>query len=235
MLFSLLNGGTDGIIYFLFSIPVILFSLSFHEASHAYVAHRLGDETANYAGRITLNPLAHLDLFGFLSMVICGIGWAKPVPINARNFKNPRTGMAITGIAGPIANLLLGVAATFLYVLILAISVFVNPESTFSTVLSMVNILFYVATYLNFALMIFNLIPIPPFDGSRFLFLLLPPKWYFKVMRYERYYGLILLLVIFILSEFGIYPVGFLAGKLFDLVEWTFIQLANLILHALAG
>ena len=109
MLFNILGGGREGLITALLCLPVILFSLSFHEAAHGYVAYKLGDPTARNLGRLTLNPMKHLDPFGALAMLLIGFGWAKPVPIVARNFKNPRWGMGISAIAGPVSNLILGI------------------------------------------------------------------------------------------------------------------------------
>jgi Zn-dependent protease len=116
MLFSLLGGGSlqDIIIRLLLSLPMIMLALSAHEAAHGWVAYKCGDPTAYNMGRLTLNPAKHLDPIGFLSMLIFGYGWAKPVPVHTRNFKNPRRGMALTGAAGPAANLLLGVICAVL-------------------------------------------------------------------------------------------------------------------------
>ena len=117
MLFSILSGGDirDIIISLLLTIPVILISLSTHEAAHGYLAYKMGDRTAYNLGRVTLNPAKHLDPMGSLCMLVFGYGWAKPVPINARNFRNPKRGMAFTAIAGPISNLILGVIGALLY------------------------------------------------------------------------------------------------------------------------
>ena len=115
MLFNILNGGREGLITALLCLPVILFSLSFHEAAHGYVAYKLGDPTARNLGRLTLNPMKHLDPFGALAMLLIGFGWAKPVPIVARNFKNPRWGMGISAIAGPVSNLILGIVGCVLF------------------------------------------------------------------------------------------------------------------------
>ena len=117
MLFSILSGGDvrEIIISLLLTIPVILISLSVHEAAHGYMAYKLGDRTAYNLGRVTINPARHLDPLGSLCMLVFGYGWAKPVPINARNFKNPKNGMAFTAIAGPISNLILGAIGALLY------------------------------------------------------------------------------------------------------------------------
>ena len=223
MLFNILGGGREGLITALLCLPVILFSLSFHEAAHGYVAYKLGDPTARNLGRLTLNPMKHLDPFGALAMLLIGFGWAKPVPITARNFKNPRWGMGISAIAGPVSNLLLGLCGCVLFS---AASAAWSLDIYMSQVLGqgtpiikwcLLN-LAYIFTYMNFALMAFNLIPIPPFDGSRFAYLLLPSKWYFKVMKYEQTLMIIIIVGFLALSRAGFSPVGFVAGGLMDLI-----------------
>ncbi|MBQ2377450.1 MAG: site-2 protease family protein [Clostridia bacterium] len=223
MLFNILGGGREGLITALLCLPVILFSLSFHEAAHGYVAYKLGDPTARNLGRLTLNPMKHLDPFGALAMLLIGFGWAKPVPIVARNFKNPRWGMGISAIAGPVSNLLLGLCGCVLFS---AASAAWSLDIYMAQVLGqgtpvikwcLLN-LAYIFTYMNFALMAFNLIPIPPFDGSRFAYLLLPSKWYFKVMKYEQTLMIIIIVGFLALSRAGFSPVGFVAGGLMDLI-----------------
>lgn len=178
----------EGIIELLITIPCVLVALTFHEFAHGYVAMRLGDPTARNFGRLTLNPLKHLDPIGTICMVLFGFGWAKPVPINTRYFKNPRRGMALSAAAGPIMNLLLSFVAAFVteFVVWLA-GTTVLQSAAASNVLIMAFRLFYTFHRLNLALAIFNLIPLPPLDGSRILFIFLPPKWYFGLMKYERY------------------------------------------------
>jgi Zn-dependent protease len=172
----------------LLSIIPALVCITFHELSHGYVAYRLGDDTAKSMGRLTLNPIKHIDVFGLLMMVLFKFGWAKPVPVNMMNFKNPKRGMAVTALAGPASNILL--AAVFL--------LFFGIESALSAsgaawerALDLV----YRTAYLSVALAVFNILPIPPLDGSKILFSLLPDNAYGKLLRYERY-GFILLLLI---------------------------------------
>ena len=223
MLFNILNGGREGLITALLCLPVILFSLSFHEAAHGYVAYKLGDPTARNLGRLTLNPMKHLDPFGALAMLLIGFGWAKPVPIVARNFKNPRWGMGITAIAGPVSNLILGVVGCVL---------FSAADAAWGYEIKMAQLLGQsmpilkwslwelagIFTIMNFALMAFNLIPIPPFDGSRFAYLLLPSKWYFKVMKYEQTLMIVIIVAFLALSYANFNPVGFVAGGLMNLI-----------------
>ena len=223
MLFSLLAGGDikQAIISILLTLPVILIALSFHEASHAFVAYKMGDRTAYNLGRMTFNPIKHLDPIGFLCMLAFGYGWAKPVPINARNFKNPKRGMAYTAIAGPICNLILGVVSTALYALTYCLSLKfeaqIVPHEYLANIVQVLLIFFYYGGMLNFILAVFNMIPLPPFDGSRFFSLFLPTRLYFKLMRYERYSMIIVLLISMACSRLlGFSPFLWVAEKLFE-------------------
>ena len=222
MLLSLLSGGSlkDAIIQLLLLMPIILFSLSLHETAHGFVAYKCGDPTAHNLGRLSLNPLRHLDPVGFLSMLLIGYGWAKPVPINTRYFRNPKRGMAITAAAGPLANLLLGLFNTVLLAFVAVWIGLVPPANALVLQLALyLYTVFYLGAYLNFAFAFFNLIPLPPFDGSRIALLFLPTKYYFKIMRYERQIMLGLLITLFALSYlFDFSPTGYLASRLIDLI-----------------
>lgn len=182
---------------FLIRIPIILFSLTVHEIAHGYTAYKLGDPTAKSLGRLSLNPLKHLDPIGALCMLLFGFGWAKPVPINTRYFKKPRSGMALTALAGPISNLLMSLVAFIIgqYVFVLGGAQMFSDEVNFMQLLL---IFFQVFYLLNLGLAVFNLIPVPPLDGSRILFVLLPDKIYFGIMRYERYIYLALLICLYL-------------------------------------
>lgn len=225
MLLSFLLSGEsiqDVLISLLLSLPIILFSLSIHETAHGWVAWKLGDPTAHNQGRLSLNPLKHMDPIGALCMLLVGFGWAKPVPINVRYFRNPKRGMAICGAAGPVANLLVGLLFALLYGICLAgYSYFYYlPDAEFAK--QMMYWLFnvcYLGAYMNFFLMVFNLLPVPPFDGSRILFAFLPPKQYFGIMRYERQIMLGVLVVLLACSYvFHFSPFGWVADNLTDLV-----------------
>ena len=165
-------------------IPALL-CITLHELSHGAVARALGDDTAQKAGRLTLNPIKHLDPMGLLMMVVFGFGYAKPVPINMMKFKNPKRGMAITALAGPVSNVLIAAVFLFLYGLL-------APLLYASAIGSYVWEMLLVTAQLSLAMAIFNILPIPPLDGSKVLFALLPESAYWKLMRYERY-GFILL------------------------------------------
>lgn len=200
MIFDLLSGnfGLTDLILLLVSIPVVLLSLSFHELAHGYVAIKLGDPTARYYGRITMNPLKHLDPIGALSMLLFGIGWAKPVPINPMNFRDPKKGMALTGLAGPVSNLILSFIGVLLYrvtyTVFGAMGPLTEPVYWLGTALLL---LFSAFSSMNAALAIFNLIPVPPFDGSRIFYFILPDKYYFSVMKYERIIMMVTLVLLF--------------------------------------
>lgn len=235
MLISLLSSGDikNTIIQLILSVPIVLFALSCHEAAHAYAAYKMGDRTAFNLGRMTINPAKHLDLWGTLCMIAFGFGWAKPVPINPRNFDNPKKGMAITGIAGPLANLILGIIGAFFCSLTWFIEIKVIMSGTMNeTLLSLFSVLyafFYLWAMYNFIFMVFNLIPVPPFDGSRFIGVLLPTRIYFKIMQYERYTFFAVLIINLVLSRvFGVYLTSFIAEKVMELVSYPFNLLFSL-------
>ena len=201
----IISGGSDiksYIIQLLLSLPIILLALSLHETAHGYVAYKLGDPTARNLGRLTLNPVKHLDPIGFLCMLLAGFGWANPVPINSRNFKNPRRDIALTSIAGPVSNLLLA----FIFVIIFRFSyepimtnsmrAMLTGNTFLSNALQYTYIFIYLAIQMNITLAVFNLLPIPPLDGSKILYMFLPPKTYFKIAPYERYISIAFMLLL---------------------------------------
>ncbi len=225
MIRDLISGDTSTLIYTLLSIPVILIALTTHEWAHGYAAYKMGDPTARNLGRLTLNPLKHLDLVGTLCMFVVGFGWAKPVPINARRFDNPRKGMAVTAVAGPLANIILSFVGLLLYHICLAVvdsSTLYYSSNNFQTNLIFALLIFLnLFHYLNLSLAIFNLIPIPPLDGSRIFYIFLPDKWYFGIMKYERVIQLILMVALF---------TGLLSGPLSLLMSWISQGMSNVIM-----
>lgn len=194
------------IIYALSSCFVIFLTLPIHEWAHGFVSTKLGDPTPRYQGRLTLNPMAHIDPIGALCILLFGIGWAKPVQVNARYYKNPKWGMALVAFAGPFSN----VVVAFVSLLFLNVfNIFVNDP----ILLQLIRIFFESIAQINVYLAVFNLLPIPPFDGSRILFVILPQKYYFKIMRYEKFIfiGIFILLFTNVLDV----PLDFLFVKVY--------------------
>ncbi len=186
------NLSPEGILYMLFAYGVILFLvLPIHEFAHGYVAHLCGDDTAKWHGRLTLNPFRHLDLWGTLMMLTVGIGFAKPVPVNTRNLRNYKRDSILVALAGPLSNLLMAILYAGIFRLCM---VFVTDQYLlFWLWMVLVNIIASV----NIALMVFNLLPIPPLDGSRLWSSLLPGKWAYTLEQYSRYITIGLFVLLF--------------------------------------
>lgn len=203
------------IISILMGLLPALICITLHELSHGYVAWRLGDDTAKNMGRLTLNPLKHLDVMGVLMMMVFHVGWAKPVPINMYKFKNPKRGMAISSLAGPACNLLISIVFLFLYGVAFAT---IGPVGIGGYLLQMLEL----TAYMSLSLCIFNLIPIPPLDGSKVLFSLMSDEKYYKLMRYERY-GMIIMLLLVATGLLGkplSAAIGYVYGKLFAVAQF---------------
>lgn len=182
-------------IYGVAAIVAIVFAISFHEFAHAYAAYRLGDNTAKDLGRLTINPLKHLDIVGTLLLIIAGFGWGKPVPFNPYNLKNQKWGPAIVSIAGPLSNVILAVIAGVLLKVLAMNGLPVDNGLSF---------LLFNLVIINIVLAIFNLIPVPPLDGSKILYAFLPERMTGSVVALERYGPFILIfLVIFAGTLFG--------------------------------
>ena len=173
----------------------VLITLSIHEYSHAYAAYKLGDDTAKNLGRLSLNPIKHLDPIGALCMLFFHVGWAKPVPINSRNFKNPKRDFALSALAGPLSNLILAFFSMglYLFALVTLSGANIEVDSIGFSIAQNLLLFLYIFQSVNVGLGVFNLLPIPPFDGSRLLNVIFPPKIYFGIMKYERYiyYGVL--------------------------------------------
>lgn len=185
---------------------VVFCATPIHEYAHALIATKLGDPTPRLTGRLTLNPKAHIDPIGAIMIVLFGFGFAKPVQVRMRNFKNPKRDMAIVALAGPVSNLLQALVALF----IANICILFKAE-----VMYYMTAFFVFAAQININLAVFNLLPVPPLDGSRLLTALLPSKYYFKIMEYERYIHMALMLLIFtgILTT----PLAKISGLVMDL------------------
>lgn len=214
---------TDTLIQFLFVVPCVLIALTFHEFAHGYMAYKLGDPTAKNFGRLTLNPLKHLDPIGTICMIFFHFGWAKPVPINSRYFKKPRRDMALTAAAGPIMNFILAFFGVLVCRILTRIFVAFPAQSDFVYYIQYAALtLFSYFHMLNLSLGVFNLIPIPPLDGSRIFYIFLPQKWYFGVMKYEKYIQLALLVLLWtgLLSRPLSAAVSWISGGMQWLVSW---------------
>ncbi len=197
-----------------------------HEWAHAYVSYRLGDPTAKNMGRLTLNPIKSLDPIGCVSMLIMGIGWAKPVPIDPRYYKNPKNGMALSALAGPMANFIMA----FLWMIPFKISLYAFYANSGSNVLYYTAVILQTLVFINISLAIFNLLPVPPFDGSRIFGVFLPERVYFGIMQYERYiFGAILLLLMLgVLNG----PLAAMNQALYGGLSWIMQPLDRLLLKA---
>lgn len=223
---------TEMLLKLLTGAIVLLICMPVHEFAHAFAASRMGDTTAKEAGRVTLNPLKHLDPLGSIMMLAAsltgvGFGWAKPVPVNASRFRNPRVGMGLTAAAGPVSNLIMAWIGMIFYKLIghgytyhLINGGGQNPAAE----VAMTFFTYFIL--LNVGLAVFNLLPIPPFDGSRILLMALPEKLYFGIMKYERY----IMLVIMALLMFGVLskPLNLFNSWALKLMDWAtfFVDLA---------
>ena len=185
------GNGALGIVDLLMTVFCVFLSLSIHEFAHGYAAHKMGDDTAKNMGRLNLSPLSHIDPIGAVCLFLFGFGWAKPVPVNYRNFghKRYKLKMVVTSIAGPLSNLLLAFIGCVVFHVFAVIEV--NTQLAF-VLLSITRTL----AIMNVSLAVFNLIPIPPLDGSKILNAVLPARIYFRIMQYEQYGFIVLILLL---------------------------------------
>ena len=223
-MFSRISSVLSDPVSFLLTLPCILFALSGHEFAHGWAAWKLGDPTARNLGRLTLNPLKHLDPVGTLCMVFFGFGWARPVPVNARYFKNNRRDFALTALAGPLANFIMAFLGLLLTHILYEICVAFPPSSEFGVRLWRSGLTMSQSfVVLNLSLGVFNLIPVPPLDGSRIFLVWLPAKYYFGVMKYERYIqlGLLVLLWLGLISI----PLSYAVNGLYTAMNWVITRI----------
>lgn len=199
----------------LIQAPVILLSLTVHEYFHGWTANKLGDPTAKMRGRLTLNPIAHLDILGTILMFIVGFGWAKPVPIDPRNFKDPKKDTILVAIAGPLSNLAMALAAGL--ALRFMIPKMVSGEISSEGIYSVIAIILILTLVYGIALAVFNMIPIPPLDGSRVLYGILPDRYAYAYSRFEPY-GVFFLFALFIFGggifKYLLVPLSYLSVML---------------------
>lgn len=218
MLLSLLSGQLDfysALSQILAILLIIFLVLPFHEWAHAFTASKLGDTSVKYRGRLTLNPLAHIDPFGALSLLLLGFGWAKPVPVDPRNFKKPKLGMAIVALMGPVANIVAAIAGGLVFQAIVKFAPDFFASNNIGQYVYMF-LSFYVL--INIRLAVFNLLPIPPLDGSKILFLFLPDKWVMWFYRYQQIISIVLIALLWM----GILtiPLNFLSDFVLIFVNW---------------
>lgn len=185
----------EGLISFLYFLPALLISLSIHEFAHSFIAYKLGDKSQKALGRMTLNPLAHIDLWGFVCIALFGFGWGKPVIVDDRNFKNRSRDNMLVALAGPMSNILLSIVFTIILKILMIIGVVDLAVSTTSG--NVLTNMLVLSIQFNVIFGIFNMLPIPPFDGSKVLFYFLPGKYKEIMYVLERYSFIIILVLVF--------------------------------------
>jgi len=218
----------ETILDYLIKALVLFTAVPVHECAHAWVAEKMGDDTGRKQGRITLNPFAHLTLWGSLMMILVGFGWGKPVSVDPRNFKNPKKGMVLTALAGPASNFIMAFLSMIVYK-VLAFLSFAKDSST----LDMLATVFVYITLINISLAVFNFLPIPPLDGSKIFNAILPEKWYFTIMKYENF--IFIALIILVYSGLLDAPLSFLQDKVIDVMLFLTGWVDNIMTLLIAG
>lgn len=218
MLLSLLRGHLDfttAVIGILVVLLVVFLILPFHEWAHAFTALKLGDTSVKYRGRLTLNPLAHIDPFGALALLLFGFGWAKPVPVDPSNFKKPKLGMGIVALMGPVANIVAAIAGGLIFQAVVKFAPSFFSQQGFGYYVYLF-LSYYVS--INVSLAVFNLLPIPPLDGSKILFIFLPDKAVLWFYRYQNIISIVLIALLW-LGVLSV-PLSFLSGYVLQFVNW---------------
>ena len=212
---SFFSSDIQDVVYkLLISLIISLVALPIHEYAHGYAAYRMGDNTAYRQGRLTLNPLVHIDPLGTLALVLFGFGWAKPVQINPLNFENPKKGMMLSALAGPLSNVGLAFLSMIFYKLSY-IPVYMGMSGAF--IMTIQTFLLYMIS-INITLAVFNFIPIPPFDGSRIATYFLPQRIYFKIMQYENIIFIGLLVILWLGFLDG--PISFVSTSVTGILDF---------------
>ena len=203
----------------LYFVPIFLITIVVHECAHGYIAYKLGDPTAKMLGRLTLNPLKHLDVIGFIVLIVAHFGWAKPVPINPRNFKNPKKGLMISAIAGPASNILMAIIGVIIFDILIILANMFKWNSNNMIAISALNFFNYFAV-LNVYFAVFNLLPVPPLDGSRVVNYFLSPKLSYYYSYIERY-GFIVVILLLFTGILGI-PLQIISGWILNGIHFVF-------------
>lgn len=215
----------SNILSFVILLPIRLIAIIGHELGHAWVSDKLGDPTPRNTGRLTLNPLAHLDLHGTLLMLLTGFGWAKPVMINPMYYRDRKKGTALVSLAGPFMNLIMAAAGMIIW----AIALVLNEKAAFGAgIFRFITMAASMLVRTNLCFMIFNLIPIPPLDGSKVLGLFLPDRTYYKMLQYERY-AMILIMILSLTGAFDVI-IGTGVNAVFRLLAAPINSLLNMIM-----
>ena len=208
------GNGWIGIIKLLITAFCVFFSLSIHEFAHGYAAYKMGDDTAYYSGRLTLNPLAHVDIIGAICLLLTGYGWAKPVPINPLRFKKYRAGIALTALAGPVSNIIVAFIAMIVYKCLAYFGNFDYDNQMVWYIFTMIS--YFIS--INLGLAVFNLLPIPPLDGSKVLSYFTPAKYEQWLARNAQVVHIIFIVVVF--TGLLAIPLSLLSGLLYNLLNF---------------